>query len=88
MLLLCNPHNPVGRVWTKEELTKLAELCFAHNVLIVSDDIHFDLIFKGNQHTLISTLSDEISANTITCIAPSKTFNLAGMQLIYDYYSR
>ncbi|WP_207393245.1 MalY/PatB family protein [Bacillus sp. Cs-700] len=81
MLLLCNPHNPVGRVWTKEELMKLAELCFAHNVLIVSDDIHFDLIFKGYQHTLISSLSNEIAANTITCIAPSKTFNLAGMQL-------
>ncbi|WP_202407225.1 MalY/PatB family protein [Pseudalkalibacillus hwajinpoensis] len=81
MLLLCNPHNPVGRVWRKEELMKLAELCFAHNVLIVSDDIHFDLIFKGYQHTLISSLSNEIAANTITCIAPSKTFNLAGMQL-------
>ncbi len=81
MLLLCNPHNPVGRVWTKEELRKVAELCLANNVLIVSDDIHFDLIFKGNDHTLISTLSEDISANTITCIAPSKTFNLAGMQL-------
>ncbi|MFP3490920.1 aminotransferase class I/II-fold pyridoxal phosphate-dependent enzyme, partial [Staphylococcus sp. SIMBA_130] len=61
MLLLCNPHNPVGRVWRKEELMKLAELCFAHNVLIVSDDIHFDLIFKGYQHTLISSLSNEIA---------------------------
>ncbi|MCA0990603.1 MalY/PatB family protein [Pseudalkalibacillus hwajinpoensis] len=81
MLLLCNPHNPVGRVWKKEELIKLAELCLAYNVLIVSDDIHFDLIFKGYEHTLISSLSNEIAANTITCIAPSKTFNLAGMQL-------
>ncbi|WP_273853653.1 MalY/PatB family protein [Guptibacillus spartinae] len=81
MLLLCNPHNPVGRVWKKEELIKLAELCLANHVLIVSDDIHFDLIFKGYEHTLISSLSNEIAANTITCIAPSKTFNLAGMQL-------
>ncbi|MCA0171926.1 MalY/PatB family protein [Bacillus sp. RAR_GA_16] len=81
MLLLCNPHNPVGRVWKKEELMKLAELCLANHVLIVSDDIHFDLIFKGYEHTLISSLSNEIAANTITCIAPSKTFNLAGMQL-------
>lgn len=81
MLLLCNPHNPVGRVWKKEELRKLAELCLANHVLIVSDDIHFDLIFKGYEHTLISSLSNEIAANTITCIAPSKTFNLAGMQL-------
>ncbi|WP_321212218.1 MalY/PatB family protein [Pseudalkalibacillus hwajinpoensis] len=81
MLLLCNPHNPVGRVWTRNELLKLAELCTRHNVLIVSDDIHFDLILKENKHTLISTLSDDIASNTITCIAPSKTFNLAGMQL-------
>ncbi|WP_347549994.1 MalY/PatB family protein [Pseudalkalibacillus hwajinpoensis] len=81
MLLLCNPHNPVGRVWTNDELLTLAELCLTHDVLIVSDDIHFDLIFKGHKHTLISTLSEEIANNTITCIAPSKTFNLAGMQL-------
>ncbi|WP_226657750.1 MalY/PatB family protein [Pseudalkalibacillus hwajinpoensis] len=81
MLLLCNPHNPVGRVWRKNELMKLAELCLTYNVLIVSDDIHFDLIFKEYEHTLISTLSEEIAANTITCVAPSKTFNLAGMQL-------
>ncbi len=81
MLLLCNPHNPVGRVWKKDELRQLAELCLANDVLVVSDDIHFDLIFKGYEHTLLSTLSEEIAANTITCIAPSKTFNLAGMQL-------
>ncbi|TKD71322.1 MalY/PatB family protein [Pseudalkalibacillus hwajinpoensis] len=81
MLILCNPHNPVGRVWTKEELLKLAELCLTYDVLIVSDDIHFDLILKENKHTLISTLSDKIAANTITCVAPSKTFNLAGMQI-------
>lgn len=81
MLLLCNPHNPVGRVWKKDELMKLATLCLENEVLIISDDIHFDLIFKGHHHTLISTLSNEIASNTITCIAPSKTFNLAGMQL-------
>ncbi|WP_270182225.1 MalY/PatB family protein [Alkalihalobacillus sp. CinArs1] len=80
MLLLCNPHNPVGRVWTCDELTTLANLCVQHDVLIVSDDIHFDLILKGNEHTLISTLSSEIEANTITCISPSKTFNIAGLQ--------
>ncbi|WP_377888931.1 MalY/PatB family protein [Alkalihalobacillus sp. R86527] len=81
MFLLCNPHNPVGRVWKEEELKVLANLCVEHNVLIISDDIHFDLIFKGYRHTLISTLSSDIASNTITCIAPSKTFNLAGMQL-------
>lgn len=81
MILLCNPHNPVGRVWSYEELVTLANLCVEHDVLIVSDDIHFDLIFKGHQHTLISTISSDIQANTITCIAPSKTFNLAGLQL-------
>ncbi|MCA0988371.1 MalY/PatB family protein [Guptibacillus algicola] len=81
MILLCNPHNPVGRVWSYEELVTLANLCVEHDVLIVSDDIHFDLIFKGHHHTLISTISSDIQANTITCIAPSKTFNLAGLQL-------
>ncbi|TLS35188.1 MalY/PatB family protein [Pseudalkalibacillus caeni] len=81
MMLLCNPHNPVGRVWTKKELERLANLCLTHDVLLISDDIHFDLIYKGVTHTVISTLSKEVEQKAITCIAPSKTFNLAGMQL-------
>lgn len=80
LMLLCNPHNPVGRVWTKEELERLAALCIQYNVLLFSDDIHFDLIYKRYKHTLVSTLSKEIQNQTIIGIAPSKTFNLAGLQ--------
>ncbi|MCK6257265.1 pyridoxal phosphate-dependent aminotransferase [Fictibacillus sp. KIGAM418] len=80
LMLLCNPHNPVGRVWTKEELGKLAKLCIQYDVLVFSDDIHFDLIYKKYRHTILSSLSPEIEERTITGIAPSKTFNLAGLQ--------
>ncbi|MDM5199183.1 MalY/PatB family protein [Fictibacillus enclensis] len=80
LMLLCNPHNPVGRVWKRAELQKLAELCIAYDVLLFSDDIHFDLIYKRYKHTLISSLSEDIQNRTITGIAPSKTFNLAGLQ--------
>lgn len=77
--ILCNPHNPVGRVWTKEELTKLGELCIKHGVLIIADEIHHDLIYKGSSHTSMGTLSDEISDRLIVCTSPSKTFNLSGI---------
>ena len=80
MFILCNPHNPGGRVWRKEELTKIGELCLKHEVLIISDDIHSDLLLFGNEYTPIASISKEIAENTITCIAPSKTFNLAGLQ--------
>lgn len=80
MFILCNPHNPVGRVWTKEELEKMAEICMKHHVLIVSDDIHHDFVFQPNKHTPIATISEQASNYTITCTAPSKTFNLAGLQ--------
>ncbi|WP_082233514.1 MalY/PatB family protein [Halobacillus massiliensis] len=83
MFILCNPHNPVGRVWTKEELRKLSEICLRHNVLIVSDEIHADLIFKPYTHIPIASLSDEINHSTITCFSPTKTFNLAGLQASY-----
>ncbi|MFD2628978.1 MalY/PatB family protein [Oceanobacillus kapialis] len=81
--ILCSPHNPVGRVWTKEELTKLAEICMKHNVLIISDEIHCDLVFPENKHIPIASLSEDIANQTITCMAPSKTFNLAGLQASY-----
>ncbi|WP_284141461.1 MalY/PatB family protein [Virgibacillus sp. LDC-1] len=81
--ILCSPHNPVGRVWTKEELEKMAALCLKHKVTIISDEIHSDLVFSNFQHTPIASLSKEISAATITCMAPSKTFNLAGLQASY-----
>ncbi len=76
---LCNPHNPVGRVFTREELTTMAELCLRHDLTIISDEIHCDLIFSGAQHIPIASLSPELAARTITLIAPSKTFNIAGL---------
>lgn len=79
LLLLCSPHNPVGRVWTKKELKELADICLENNVLIVSDEIHFDLVFK--QHTVLAALSPEIADHCVVCTAPSKTFNLAGCSL-------
>ena len=78
LLLLCSPHNPVGRVWTRAELQALGEMCVRHNLLILSDEIHSDLILRGHQHTPIAALSEALAARTLTFIAPSKTFNLAG----------
>ncbi|MDD3894624.1 MAG: pyridoxal phosphate-dependent aminotransferase [Syntrophomonadaceae bacterium] len=80
VLLFCSPHNPVGRVWTPEELAKVGEICLRNNILIVSDEIHFDLIMPGHQHTVFAKVSDELANNMIVCTSPSKTFNLAGMQ--------
>ena len=79
-LLLCNPHNPVGRVWTKAELRRIGDICTAHGVGILSDEIHSDLILGDSKHTVMASVSPEISAVTTTFIAPSKTFNLAGLQ--------
>lgn len=80
VFILCNPHNPVGRVWTREELTRLGEICLKHNVLIISDEIHSDIILKNHKHTPFASISKEFRENTITCMAPTKTFNLAGLQ--------
>jgi cystathionine beta-lyase len=79
MLILCNPHNPVGRVWTPEELLRLGEFCLRHQILLVSDEIHSDLVYKNYIHTPIASLSTKLAHNTITCLAPSKTFNVAGL---------
>ena len=79
LFILCSPHNPVGRVFTREELTRMAEICLAHDVLICSDEIHADLVFSGAKHIPIASLSPEIAANTVTYFAPSKTFNVAGL---------
>lgn len=81
--ILCSPHNPVGRVWKKWELKKMAQLCLEHDVLIISDEIHADLIFPGQKHIPIASLSDEIAEHTITCMAPSKTFNIPGLAASY-----
>jgi cysteine-S-conjugate beta-lyase len=79
MIIISNPHNPVGRVWTPEELNILAEICLKHNILIISDEIHCDLVLPGFIHTPLASLSEKIADITITLIAPSKTFNLAGL---------
>jgi len=79
LFILCNPHNPVGRVFTRAELTQMAEICLKHDVLICSDEIHADLIFTGHQHLPIATLSPEVAQQTVTYFAPSKTFNIAGL---------
>lgn len=81
MFILCNPHNPVGRVWTKEELQKLGDICLKHNVKVISDEIHSDIIFKGYKHTPFASISEEFAQNSITCMAPTKTFNIAGLQM-------
>lgn len=80
LFFLCNPHNPVGRVWTKEELTRLGDICVKHNVIVVSDEIHQDFVFQG-KHLVFANLKKEYEDISITCTSPSKTFNLASMML-------
>lgn len=80
LLFLCSPHNPVGRVWSKEELEKLGRICIDNNVLIISDEIHQDILYPGIRHTPFASISEEFALNSITCTSPSKTFNLAGLQ--------
>ncbi|WP_028273168.1 MalY/PatB family protein [Atopococcus tabaci] len=79
LLIFCSPHNPVGRVWTEEELEKLAEICVKHGLYVVSDEVWYDLIMPGYEHTVLATVNEELSKRLITCTAPSKTFNLAGL---------
>lgn len=79
MMLFCNPHNPVGRVWTSEEVRRVAEICKRHDVILVSDEIHGDLIMGDRPLTSVMTLSDELRGNAIVCTTPSKTFNQAGL---------
>jgi len=78
--LLCNPHNPVGRVWTVEELRKIGEICLKYGIQVIADEIHCELVYSGSKYTPFASISEEFSKNSITCIAPSKTFNLAGLQ--------
>jgi cysteine-S-conjugate beta-lyase len=80
LFILCNPHNPVGRVFRRDELERMAEICLRHKIIICSDEIHCDLLYPGHTHTPIASLSPEIAANTLTMMAPSKTYNLAGLQ--------
>ena len=81
LFLLCSPHNPAGRVWTKEELLKLGDICVKHNVTIFADEIHSDFVFKGYKHTSFITLGEKYTENLILGTSPSKTFNIAGLQI-------
>src|SRR5699024_560592 len=81
------PHNPVGRVWTKNELTKIASLCKKYDALIISDEIHADLVYEPNKHIPIGSLSEETANRTITFMSPSKTFNMAGLHSSYSVIS-
>lgn len=80
LMILCNPHNPIGKVWDRETLEKIGQLCLKHNVLVVSDEIHCDLVLGNKAYIPFASLSKEISQNSITCIAPTKSFNIAGIQ--------
>ena len=81
MLILCSPHNPIGRVWTREELEEVGRICIDNNVLVVSDEIHFDFILTGHKHTVFANISEEFAQHCIICTAPSKTFNIAGLKI-------
>lgn len=81
LFILCSPHNPVGRVWTEEELTRMGGICKKHGVIVVSDEIHADFVYPGHRHLVFSNIRPEYGDFTITCTAPTKTFNLAGLQI-------
>lgn len=100
ILVFCSPHNPVGRVWKEDELLHISELCLKYNVLMLSDEIHSDLIYSESKHIPVASISEEISQNTITCCAPGKTFNISGLSIgfiiiknkeirdkVHDFYS-
>ncbi|MCL2081772.1 MAG: pyridoxal phosphate-dependent aminotransferase [Oscillospiraceae bacterium] len=80
LFILCSPHNPVGRVWTKDELSRMGEICLKHGVYVISDEIHSDFVFSGHRHTVFADVSPALANITITCTSPMKTFNLAGLQ--------
>lgn len=85
LFILCSPHNPVSRVWTREELLRLSEICLRHNVLVFSDEIHNDFVYAPNKHTVYSTLSKEAAWNSVVATSASKTFNLAGLQFSLNF---
>lgn len=81
VMLLCNPHNPSGRVWTKEELQRIGNICMRNNVTVVSDEIHCELVHPGFRYTPFASVSDEFQKKCVTCVSPSKAFNIAGLQI-------
>ena len=84
LFLLCSPHNPVCRVWTREELLRVGEICLKHNVFVVADEIHNDFVFEGT-HTVFASLGEKFADNSITVTSPTKTFNLAGLQIVHAF---
>lgn len=88
LFIMCSPHNPVGRVWKKEELQKMSELCLKYNVRVIADEIWRDIIMPGYKHIPVASLSKEIENNTITCFSPTKTFNIAGLQASFATFPR
>jgi len=85
MFILCSPHNPVGRVWTKDELTRMGEICQRHGVFVIADEIHCDFVYPGHQHTVFGTINEAFLYNSMICTSPSKTFNLAGLQTANNF---
>lgn len=83
MIILCSPHNPGGRVWPKEVLKRLAEFCLKRNILIIADEVHADMVYAPAKHVALASISKEVSMNTVTLMAPTKTFNLAGLAVSY-----
>ena len=81
LLLLCNPHNPAGRVWTRQELTRIGEICFRNNIQVIADEIHCELVYPGHPYTPFGSISEEFLKHSVTCTSPSKAFNLAGLQI-------
>jgi len=79
MFIMCNPHNPVGRVWSRDELTRMGEICLRHGIIVIADEIHGDFIYSNHRHTVFSALNEDLAGITVTCTSPSKTFNLAGL---------
>lgn len=85
LFILCSPHNPVSRVWTREELERMSQICIRHNVIVFSDEIHNDFVFEPNKHTVYSTLSKEAAEHSVVATSASKTFNLAGLQFAVNF---
>lgn len=85
MFILCNPHNPVGRVWSREELERMGDICLKHGVFVVSDEIHSDFVYGNNRHTVFSTVKKQFADHCAICTAPTKTFNLAGLHIANTY---
>lgn len=81
LLLLCNPHNPAGRVWSREELHRIGEICFRNGVTVIADEIHCELVFPGHTYTPFASIGEEFLQNSVTCLSPSKSFNIAGLQI-------